>query len=218
LFYLFPDRLLSGLPRFLSLQQRIPIRILHRNTSLTASQLRAIKQQSGPLGPGAAALLQMLDSYTGTVTSPPVYSDLDYAVFHNTYPEFQDTNNLSLLLFVHSPGLSVAFTGDLEKAGWKRLLQSADVQAHLRRVNIFVASHHGRENGYVPEVFDYCKPDIVVISDEAVQYETQEHSYAQHARGITWSQTQIRKVLTTRKDGMLTITSRPPSYYVQSSK
>jgi beta-lactamase superfamily II metal-dependent hydrolase len=186
--------------------------------SLTADHLRAIKRQGGPLGEGMKALLEMIDSYGGTVTSPPVFPNVEFKVFCNQYPEFTDTNNLSLVLFLHYPGLSIVFPGDIEKAGWKTLLQNVDFRAHLKRVNIFIASHHGRDNGYVPEVFDYCKPDIIVISDEAVQYSTQDHSYTQHARGITWNQTDVRKVLTTRKDGMLTITSRQPGYFINASK
>lgn len=205
---------LSGLPR---LRERIPIQILHRNLSLTSSQVRTIKRQGGPLGPGITALLEMLDSFTGTVTSPPLYPNLEYAVFHNDYPEFSETNNLSLVLFLHGPGLSVVFPGDLEKAGWLKLLENASFREHLGRVNVFVASHHGRESGYAAEVFQHCWPDIVIISDEAIHYQTQEQSYRQHARGITWNQTETRRVLTTRKDGMLTIMQRSSSYHIQSS-
>lgn len=69
-----------------------------------------------------------------------------------------------------------------------------------------MASHHGRESGHAAEVFDYCSPQVVVISDEEIKYETQEHAYGQHATGITWNGTDTRKVLTTRHDGILTIT------------
>jgi len=43
---------LSGLPRLRQMENRIPIRILNRNTSITGAQLRALKRQTGPLGPG----------------------------------------------------------------------------------------------------------------------------------------------------------------------
>jgi beta-lactamase superfamily II metal-dependent hydrolase len=117
------------------------------------------------------------------------------------YPHVTDTNNLSLVLFLHCPGLSIVFPGDLEKPGWRNLLLRPDFQAHLARVNIFVASHHGRENGYLPEVFDYCHPQVIIISDESKQYETQETNYSNRASGIVWNATDTRKVLTTRKDG-----------------
>jgi beta-lactamase superfamily II metal-dependent hydrolase len=210
---------LSGLPRLRQLENRIPIRVLNRNVSITGDQLRTLKRQSGPLGPGMVSLLSMIDTYTAVVTSPPLYTSLDYAVFSNDYPAFQDTNNLSLVLFLHFPGLSIVFPGDLEVAGWKALLQQLVFRQHLAKVNIFVASHHGRKSGYAEEVFQLCKPDVVIISDESKQFATQDVDYAQHAKGITWNQTEIRKVLTTRNDGMLTITSRlDTGYHIQASK
>jgi beta-lactamase superfamily II metal-dependent hydrolase len=210
---------LSGLPRLRELHNRIPIQILHRNPSLTPDQVRRIKRQGGPLGPGITALLTMLETYTSAVTNPPEYTGLELQTYHNSYPDFEDTNNLSLVLFLHYPGLSIVFPGDLEKAGWRKLLAKRDFKEHLARVNIFVASHHGRESGYTPEVFDVCTPDVVIISDEAMQYETQEHNYGEHARGIRWNNSEIRKVLTTRKDGMLTISTRGGTgYFIQSSR
>ena len=211
---------LSGLPRLRQFESRIPIHILHRNTSITPDQLKYIKRQSGcwPLGPGVSALVDMLESYNSQVTSPPEFPSLGFEVFFNSYPEFSDTNNLSQVLFLHYPGVSIVFPGDMEKPGWETLLRNPSFRSNLARVNIFVASHHGRESGYCREVFDYCRPEIIVISDEEIQYESQEHTYDEHARGITWNQTGIRKVLTTRKDGMIDISSRPGGYFVTTNK
>jgi len=210
---------LSGLPRLRQMENRIPIRILHRNESITGAQLRALKRQAGALGPGMVSLLGMIDAYTLTVTSPPLYTNLDFAVFYNVYPDFEDTNNLSLVLFLHYPGLSIVFPGDLEKAGWRTLLRQPVFRQHLAKVNIFVASHHGRESGYANEVFQFCNPAVVIISDESKQFDTQETNYAQHAIGITWNQGETRRVLTTRNDGMLTISTRVGApYFIQATK
>lgn len=209
----------SGLPILRQFSERIPIHILHRNRSVTTDQLRALKRQGGPLGSGITALLEMMSGYVHPEVSPPEYPNLECAVFWNTYPEFKDTNNLSLVLFLHHPGISIIFPGDLERPGWRRLLEREEFRRHLQRVKIFVASHHGRIGGYSPEVFEICKPNIVIISDEAKQYETQEHAYDIYATGITWNQTNLRKVLTTRKDGMLTITNtQGGGYYISASK
>lgn len=207
---------LSGLPRLRQLSTRIPITILHRNPSLTLDQLRALKLASGPIGSGMQALLQMIPTYTSGVTNPPDLGPLSFSVYYNSYPEFTDTNNLSLVLFLRFPGLSLVFPGDVERSGWLKLLLNPGFREALGGVNIFIASHHGRESGYAPEVFQFCSPDLIVISDEAKKYETQEHSYSQHAKGITWDTTGTRKVLTTRRDGLLTITNRPGGYFVQA--
>lgn len=199
---------LSGLP---ALRTLIPIHILHRNMSITPDELRNLKLQAGPLGAGITALLEMMDSFsTGPITPFPAYPSLEFQLFWNVYPVFTDTNNLSLVLFLHYPGLSIVFPGDMEKAGWRNLLQRADFRNHLARVNVFVASHHGRESGYEDQVFNFCNPEIVIISDESKQYDTQETNYAKHASGISWNSggtSSIRKVLTTRNDGMITLTA-----------
>lgn len=121
-------------------------------------------------------------------------------------------------LMVSPPMTSIVLPGDLEKAGWEKLLENKTFRDNLGRVNIFVASHHGRESGYCTEVFEYCDPAIVIISDESKQYETQETNYTQYARGITWNQTEVRKVLTTRSDGKLTITPRQGGFFIQASR
>ena len=210
---------ISGLPYFRSLHNRMPISILHRNTSISADQLRALKKQSGPIGDGMNALLTMIDQYAGEVTNAPVYPNVYYHVAWNDYPIFSDTNNLSLVLFVRYKGISICFPGDLEKAGWLELLKNQRFRDHLSAVNVFVASHHGRESGYCKEVFGICNPDIVIISDESIKYETQEVNYSQHAIGIRWNNTDnLKKVLTTRNNGMITITAvGETGYHVQAS-
>ena len=123
-------------------------------------------------------------------------------MFYNNYPSFTDTNNLSLLIFLDIGNVSFVLPGDLEEQGWRQLLQNSDVCELLGRVNIFVASHHGRESGYCKEVFDYCSPRYVIMSDGPVQYGTQKMAnvYGQHASGGLFKG-QRRKVLSTRNDG-----------------
>lgn len=197
-----------------------PIRLLNRNRTLSGEQLRALKQQGGPLREGMTALLAMIADYTADeIVAPGSGSEaFEYYVFHNNYPEFQDTNNLSLVVFLYVPGLAIVFPGDLEKAGWRALLADPVFRYQLSRVNVFVASHHGRESGYLGEVFDVCHPSVVIISDEAMFYDTQQHRYAQHALGIPWNGTDKRYVLTTRNDGTLNISTRQGGFFIQSSK
>ena len=187
------------------LQQYFKIEILTRNSSINSTQLRNLK--TPPISPAMDKLLEMIDNYTGVVSNdqlePP---GIRVQTFHNNYPSFTDTNNLSLLIFLDIGNLSFVLPGDLEQPGWIELLKNPYVCTLLGRVNIFVASHHGRESGYCREVFDYCSPSLVVMSDGPIQYDTQEMAgiYGQHAtggwfngpRGQEW-----RKVLTTRNDG-----------------
>src|SRR5262249_47735755 len=108
--------------------------------------------------------------------------------------------------FVHYREIRIVFPGDLTAAGWRAFLPTQRFRALLAQTNIFVASHHGRMDGYCPEVFDVCRPEVIICSDKSVMHDTQTVNYSQHARGITWNGSDTRHCLTTRKDGNLTIT------------
>lgn len=183
----------------------LPIRTLCRNRSISPQSLRQLKLQGGPLSPSMETLLDMHNRYTAPVSPPLDFAGVELVTFHNPYPTFRDTNNLSLVSFVRYYDLCIIFPGDLEKPGWAELLRNPDFRHYLGQVNIFIASHHGRESGYLREVFDFCHPDIVIISDESKQYQTQETNYAEHARGLRGDNGRMRYVLTTRRDGNITV-------------
>lgn len=118
------------------------------------------------------------------------------------------TNNLSQMVFLEYGNFMMCVPGDLEQEGWEKILKKEGVIEKLKSTNVLIASHHGRENGYYPEVFNYCKPECIIISDGGIEYDTQKNmpsKYAQHVKdGINFCKT-TRQVLTTRKDGDLLI-------------
>lgn len=198
---------ISDLP---ALRQNVEIQFLHRNKSINRDQLRAIKEDGGYITNAMSHMLDMMGRYTistGPTLPAPDFAGLEYRIFHNSYPNhFTDTNNISLVTFLSYGNMHIVIPGDLETDGWTNLLQSPSFREELQRVRIFVAAHHGRQNGYCKEVFDYCRPELVIISDEAKQYATQNmvDTYSRHASGVSWP-TGTRRVLTTRSDGMITI-------------
>ena len=185
--------------------RNLSVEVLSRNPSLTSTHLRSLKPR--PISTAMKVLLEMINTYTGEVSNeqlePP---GVRVWTFYNCYPTFTDTNNLSLLTFLDVGSVSFVLPGDLERSGWLALLANSQVCQSLKHVNVFVASHHGRESGYCREVFDYCRPSMVVMSDGAVEYDTQRmaRTYGQHATGAQFngaSGTEWRKVVTTRNDG-----------------
>ena len=75
-------------------------------------------------------------------------------------------------------------------------------------MHVLEASHHGRRNGICEEMFDQhgCHPELVIISDDYKQYDTQETTryYASKAKGISGFRNDVRRwVLTTRSDGYM---------------
>ncbi|HTD89543.1 MAG TPA: hypothetical protein VK663_02690, partial [Burkholderiales bacterium] len=98
------------------------------------------------------APLEPFDGYMGGISSRS---------FFNSYPYFTETNDLSLVTFINYAGFQILFPGDLEKAGWQALLLRPEFCSELMRTSILVASHHGRENGFCEDVFNYLKPQPV---------------------------------------------------------
>lgn len=165
-------------------------------------------------------MLALKDGYTGAVSiwNPP-YTKQSFSLNKNEIQETRedvllnrwDTNNLSQLVFIEYKGFVICIPGDLEQKGWRNMLEKRpDVKPLLQRTRLLMASHHGRDNGYYPDIFNYCSPECVIISDEPLQYGTQDRMAAQYAthlrgNGILFEGTN-RKVLTTRCDGHMLIT------------
>lgn len=183
-----------------TLREHFAIDVLTRNKSLPLPEMRKLK---APITTAMGEMIDMCERYKESVSVQ--YPGIETAVFCNSYPQFADTNNLSLLVFLTIGTTSIVLPGDLERPGWYALLQNSYVCTRLRDVDYFVASHHGRENGYCKEVFDYCTPKAIIFSDASITYDTQQmaSTYGRHASG-TYFKGQHRRVLTTRKDGTLT--------------
>ena len=174
------------------------------NWNLSPEWIEKRKKETGGIGNGVAKLLEIMrNKYTGNGVT------IDYGLerqrFCHSTNLFDDFNNLSLVNFYFYASIGIVFPGDLEKAAWEEFLKDSTFRSCLSRTNIFIASHHGRKNGYCEEVFKYCKPDIIIISDKAIEHATQMHDeYSKHASGIFFGNN-LRKVLTTRKDGKIKI-------------
>ncbi len=131
---------------------------------------------------------------------------IDFSFFWNNYPNSQNAHNLSLVTFVSYRDIHIVFPSDLETEGWRELLKDAEFCKRLRQVNMFVAANHGREESYCPEVFDYCSPEIIIISNELNQQVSPNmlNQYRKHAKGCSESVCD-QKLLTTYDDGTITI-------------
>ena len=111
------------------------------------------------------------------------------------------------------------FPGDIEEQGWSSLMLNPGFCEQLGSVNVFIASHHGRHNGYCADVFNYCSPKVVVFSDGSIAHNTQNTSalYRQHTSGVLFRDNVRRHVLTTRNNGHMTFTATADSFNVNIS-
>ena len=186
----------------------IHVATLIRNPGVSPADLRKIKLQQGELTADIERFLNIHAFYNEPVSAPfdQNMGGITMCTFWNPYPDFTDTNNLSLVVFIKFGGFKILFPGDMEKAGWLRLLDNPAFCEELKGTNILVASHHGRENGFCEEIFDHFKPDAVVISDKPIVHETQrmvpDYREVVRSEGVFVRTTQKRRrVLTPRRDG-----------------
>lgn len=193
---------LSDLPNF---EPNLRPNVIRKNHHIDPDWvLRKKNEESGGIHPGVKTALHWIKN---VFTGPGITIDYGVEKKHFVHPptKFEDLNNLSVVTFVSYAGVGILFPSDIEKAAWLEFLKDQSFVNCLKRTHILIASHHGRKSGYCPEVFNFCKPHVVIISDKSIMYETQNHSlYAQHCSGLNFGGN-IRRVLTTRNDGKITI-------------
>jgi beta-lactamase superfamily II metal-dependent hydrolase len=197
----------SGYPNLL---QNVVIGGLQRNNRINAATIRYLKSEDG-IGVGIQTLTNTIDSlFNGPALPDNHFGDMTIRTFSNPYGVpplgFDDENNLSLVVFLSCGAHRIIFPGDMEKSGWRMLLRDPAFVAMLSGVNIFIASHHGRENGYCEEVMRLCPHlRVVIISDKKKGFQSQEttNNYRLHTNGFNYFGTE-RHVLTTRSDGSMT--------------
>lgn len=188
----------------------IYVPVLYRNPSYTAEQILGIKRLSGRLTRDAERYVMSCVDFNQPVVEPfdQYMGGITARVFWNPYPFFKKTNDLSLVIFIKYGPFKILFPGDLEEAGWRALLERPDFLAELADLDILVASHHGRRSGFCADIFEYCYPSAVVISDKPIMHDTQmtNPDYRQVVRdsGVVVRTTgRTRHVLTTRRDGWI---------------
>jgi len=196
----------SGFPNLID---RVHVRSIFRNTSVQPATIWHLKSEDGIVSAAMTRFVQAISQqFLPPGSAPPLQiPGVSVGLFHNSYPHFEDENNLSMVVALGFSGVNFLFPGDLETDGWAHLLATnPQFRAEVARTNVLVASHHGRQNGVYESLFDVygCRPQIVVISDDEYQFDTQQTVpyYRSKCSGISGFRGQgTRHVLTTRRDG-----------------
>jgi beta-lactamase superfamily II metal-dependent hydrolase len=202
----------SGFP---NLVDRVQIGILFRNTSVAPEVIWRLKSEDGIVSTAMTRFVRAISQEFGPpgAAAPIQFPGIGYRLYRNAYPNFEDENNLSLVMGLTFGACNFLFTGDLEAAGWQHLLRTNPTfRTEVAATHVLFAAHHGRENGIHAELFDVyrCRPQLVVISDDYHQYDTQQTVayYRSKCTGVADFRGQGRRhVLTTRRDGVITFTT-----------
>lgn len=201
----------DGFPSFA--EHGVSIGTIAHSRGVAPSQVRSLKSDTG-MGGGIAALIGWLEARPKAPLPDELIPGVRVEYFANSFPDFDDENNLSLVVHLSVLGFNFLYPGDMECAGFEKLLaDSPRFRALMPGVHVLMASHHGRENGTCPAMFDVwgCNPSLIVISDSEKVHGTQETTnyYAMKATGYAGFRGQLnRKVLSTRKDGEIRFSFR----------
>ncbi|WP_374312848.1 ComEC/Rec2 family competence protein [Dongia sp.] len=194
------------------LMNHVGFKAFRSNHSISAETFLRMKEEGG-MNDALWALWRILAVAGPNFGPNAAFPDFWWHSFWNNYGNpFTETNDLSMPLFVGKGGFTILFGGDLEADGWRNLLVSPDFRRRLARVTVLVASHHGRRNGQCPELFNFCRPHVVIFSDYEHKHDTQQTVswYGDRVQGIPdmsypLGAYPMRKVLTTRSDGHMRI-------------
>jgi len=197
---------------FLNLERKIKIGSFCFPRNLTSADIKGLKKEITKPIERICDTLDRLDSLVPlTREYAPPYKKSCFYLQKQDFLPYGDysTNDLSQIVFVSYKGTTICIPGDLTTRAWEKLLLKIEIRVWLKYTNIFVASHHGREDGYNERIFSHCKPECIILSDENIRYETQEGMAQKYfskvsGEGIIFN-SEKRKVLTTRKDGHILI-------------
>ncbi len=210
------DENLADLPYLMGadFQSQFSTKFLIKNPSINANILPEIGIINHARTPRINLLSLIADSERAKIFNRR-FDNISFTFFSNSYPDFLDYDNLSLVTFVYYFDIGIIFPGNLTWKGWHSLLENSSFREHLKGVNFFIASNHGQDNGYCPEIFDYCQPELVFIANklnQPIQPEIKS-KYISHAKGLKIVNGN-QKLLTTREHGTITI-SKPPGKRLQ---
>lgn len=143
-------------------------------------------------------------------TLPENNGGVKFSSFTSSVCPTSNINNHSIVTIIEYLGIKVIIPGDNGSTSWKELLSNNSFKNEISGTDIFVASHHGRESGYYSELFEYFTPHLVIVSDGAATDTSVTDKYSKVAKGWTVfrrsdKSSQIRKCVTTRKDGTIEI-------------
>jgi len=135
--------------------------------------------------------------------------------FTDTCPK-TNLNNHSIILIIEYEKTKIILTGDNEKCSFNELLKDKEFKKVISNADVLLAPHHGRESAYHEEFLKEVLPCLVVISDKSVGDTSVTDKYRNRIFDL-WNCIDVydkrkekyiekkRKVLTTRKDGVITI-------------
>jgi len=193
-------------------------RILHRPKHLTEADIRGDSRNASGEQKKIDKYLEIHNRYNTPVpagenpTLAANNGNVEFKFFTPTQCPRDNINNHSIVTVVTYLGVKLLIPGDNEEKSWQDLLARKDFVEAIKGTTVMLASHHGRENGFCPDLFKIITPDLVIISDgpEGTTSVTDKYYNATSVPGTqVWVRSvgefQTRWVLTTRNDKAISV-------------
>ncbi|MGD8866829.1 MAG: hypothetical protein PVI01_04350 [Gemmatimonadales bacterium] len=126
--------------------------------------------------------LRSLDRFSESVE--PLQLDF----FHNEDAVDVDPRDLSVITVLRTRTLGVLLGSDIQRAGWRALLEREKFREALRTVDVLVASDNGSPSGFCAQVFEICEPRLIVLQGNRSTIDS-ARVYADHASGLQFAPT-----------------------------
>jgi hypothetical protein len=197
----------SGLPY---LRSKVKIETSRLPDNISSEEIKTIKDKiTEPI----KEIIELKNDHTRSITLDSPYLINTFYLNQSDFPNEEiDTNKLSQVVFVTYKGTCICIPGDLTSPAWEKHLRNTKVQDKLKETQIFVASQHGRDDGFNENVFIYCWPEVIILSDKDMTHKTREGQTQTYegkveGSGVVFSgdANNLRKTLGTRSDGHLWI-------------
>lgn len=116
-----------------------------------------------------------------------------------------DPNTFSNIIIVTAYGYKFVLTGDNPKSILQTMMDEnhENIRSKVKDATVLLAPHHGRTGEFCQDFFDCVNPYLTVVSDKAIEHETQsDTSRLYKGRGLKLNGN-YRYVLTTRNEGTI---------------
>ena len=150
---------------------------------------------------------------------PDNYGGLAIHVFKTSSCDKSNYNNFSSIAVFDLAGCKIVVCGDNEKESLDFLMKRESFKEAVKKADILVAPHHGRESGYQDDFVSLVNPALTIISDTKKSNASAVDKYREKTRGWkVWDRngnSSERFCLTTRSDGNIKVTfgeSDDPNY------
>ena len=150
---------------------------------------------------------------------PDNYGGLAIHVFKTSSCDKSNYNNFSSIAVFDLAGCKIVVCGDNEKESLDFLMKRESFKEAVKKADILVAPHHGRESGYQDDFVSLVNPALTIISDTKKSNASAVDKYREKTRGWkVWDRNgnfSERFCLTTRSDGNIKVTfgeSDDPNY------